>query len=171
LDQKKVNEMEYDFVPISPDDREEIIDIFNYYIENSFAAYPEKRVPYEFFDLLLQSTAGYPTAIAKDKSKTVLGFGMLRPYSPMPTLAGTAEITYFIRSECTGKGIGSMMLEYLLDGAREKGLHCILASISSLNEGSIRFHSQHGFYECGRFREAGRKHKNLFDIVWMQKLL
>lgn len=163
--------MEYDFFPLSSSDREEVIDIFNYYIENSFAAYPERRVPYEFFDLFLQATAGYPTAIAKNKSKTVLGFGMLRPHSPLPTLAGTAEISYFVRPGCTGKGIGSSMLEYLLGEAREKRLHCILASISSFNEGSIRFHSQHGFFECGRFREVGIKHGNFFDIVWMQKLL
>lgn len=163
--------MEYDLFPLSPNDREDVIDIFNYYIENSFAAYPERRVPYEFFDVFLQATAGYPTAIVKNKSKTILGFGMLRPYSPMPTLAGTAEITYFVRPKCTGKGIGSSMLEYLLKEAREKGLHCILASISSLNEGSIRFHSQHGFSECGRFREVGRKRGKFFDIVWMQKLL
>jgi phosphinothricin acetyltransferase len=163
--------MEYDIFPLSSSDREDVIDIFNYYIENSFAAYPERRVPYEFFDPLFQSTAGYPSAIVKDKSKTILGFGMLRPYSPLPTMVGTAEITYFIRPGRTGKGIGSTILEYLLGKAREKGLHCVLASISSLNEGSIRFHSQHGFSECGRFREVGKKHGSLFDIVWMQKLL
>lgn len=163
--------MEYDFFPLSSNDREEVIDIFNYYVENSFAAYPERRVHYEFFDILLQFTVGYPTCIAKNNNKTILGFGMLRPYSPMPTLAGTAEVTYFVRPGCTGKGIGSAMLEYLLRGAREKGLHCILASVSSFNEGSIRFHSHHGFSECGRFREVGKKHGSLFDIVWMQKLL
>jgi L-amino acid N-acyltransferase YncA len=163
--------MEYDLFPLSSSDREEVIDIFNYYVENSFAAYPERRVPYEFFDLLIQSTAGYPSAIIKDKNKIILGFGMLRQYSPIPTMAGTVEITDFIRPGCTGKGIGSKILQYLLGEAREKGLHCALASISSLNEGSIRFHRQHGFSECGRFKEVGKKHGSLFDIVWMQKLL
>ncbi|MCQ1536075.1 N-acetyltransferase [Methanosarcina sp. KYL-1] len=163
--------MEYDLVPISPEDREAVIDIFNHYIENSFAAYPEKKVPYEFFNFFLQATAGYPTTLAKDENKKVVGFGMLHPHSPMPTLSGTAEITYFIRPDCTGKGIGSSMLERLMAGAREKGLHCILASISSLNEGSIRFHRDHGFKECGRFREVGKKNGKLFDTVWMQRFL
>jgi phosphinothricin acetyltransferase len=54
--------MEYDFFPLSSNDREEVIDIFNYYVENSFAAYPERRVHYEFFDILLQFTVGYPTS-------------------------------------------------------------------------------------------------------------
>jgi phosphinothricin acetyltransferase len=166
-----VNNIKYEFFPISVEDKEDVINIFNYYVENSFAAYPERKVPYEFFDLLIQSAAGYPSAVIKGENKEVLGFGMLRPYSPMPTLAGTAEITYFISPECTGKGIGSILLSHLLSDAKEKGLHCILANISSLNEGSIRFHLQNGFSECGRFREAGKKNGESFDIVWMQKIL
>ena len=163
--------MEYEFSSISPADREAVIDTFNYYIENSFAAYPETSVPYEFFDFFLQATSGYPNAVVKDENRNFLGFCMLRPHSPMPTFSGTAEISYFIMPEYTGRGIGSMMLEYLLSGAKEKGLHCILASISSLNEGSIRFHSQNGFSECGRFRKVGKKKGRFFDTVWMQKLL
>lgn len=168
---EEVHKMEYSLVPISAEDREAVIDIFNYYIENSYAAYPENRVPYEFFDLFLRNTAGYPTAVVKDENGKVQGFGMLHPHSPMPTLAGSAEITCFIRQEYTGNGIGSCMLEYLLEGAKEKGLHCILASVSSLNEGSIRFHQTHGFTECGRFKEVGKKKGKTFDTVWMQKLL
>lgn len=163
--------MEYEFTPISPENREEVIDTFNYYIENSFAAYPETGVSYEFFDFFLQAISGYPNAVVRDENKNFVGFCMLRPHSPMPTFSGTAEISYFIRPAFTGKGTGSLMLEYLISGAREKRLHCILASISSLNEGSIRFHSLHGFSECGRFREAGKKKGKFFDTVWMQKLL
>lgn len=163
--------MKCEFSPISPEDREAVIDTFNHYIENSFAAYPETRVHYEFFDFFLQAISGYPNAVVRDEDKNFLGFCMLRPHSPMPTFSGTAEISYFIRPEYTGKRIGSMMLEYLISGAKEKGLHCILASISSLNEGSIHFHIQQGFSECGRFREAGKKNGKFFDTVWMQKLL
>ncbi len=46
--------------PITSDDRETIIDIFNYYVENTFAAYPEEKVTYEFFDVLLGMCQGYP---------------------------------------------------------------------------------------------------------------
>jgi len=45
------------------------------------------------------------------------------------------------------------------------------AHISSLNEGSIRFHLRHGFTECGRFRRVGRKRGQDFDMVWMQLTL
>jgi len=48
------------------------------------------------------------------------------------------------------------------------GIDTFLAHISSLNEGSIRFHLRHGFTECGRFRCVGTKRGQDFDMVWMQ---
>ena len=53
--------MDYSMSPISDEDRESIMDIFNYYVENSFAAYPETKFLYEAFDMFLQMSHGYPT--------------------------------------------------------------------------------------------------------------
>lgn len=126
--------------PISTDDRKDIIDIFNFYVENSFAAYPEKILPYEFFDTLLNICQGYPNATAKDISSEVAGFGMLRPYNPMPVFPGQPKITYFIKPGFIGHGIGRTLLDYLVDEGRKKWITSIIAGISSLKEGSIRFH-------------------------------
>ncbi|HOI15874.1 MAG TPA: N-acetyltransferase family protein [Geobacteraceae bacterium] len=159
------------FEPLTPEDRVQVMDIFNHYVENSFAAYPEQKVPYEFFDMFLRMSEGYPSVVAKDSAGDVLGFGMLRAYSPIPAFSGTAEITYFIKPGYTGKGIGVLILGLLIDGAKKMGLTSILASISSLNQGSIRFHEKNGFVQCGTFREIGRKSDRVFDVVWMQKML
>ena len=141
--------------PISVHDREPVLRIFNYYVEESFAAYPADRVSDSFFDALMEKAEGYPTVAAKDEGGTILGFGLLRAHNPIPSFSHTAEITYFVRPEQTSRGIGSLMLEYLLEEAKKKGISSILASISSLNEGSVRFHKKHGFVECGRFRQVG----------------
>jgi len=163
--------MEYKLSPIDGDDREAVIDIFNHYVDNSFAAYPETNLPYEAFDKLLDMSRGYPTIAARDEAGSVLGFGMLRPYSPIPAFAHTAEISYFVRPDCRGRGVGSAMLQYLLTQARQQGITSILAGISSRNEPSIAFHGKHGFQQVGRFREIGIKRDEVFDVVWMQKML
>jgi len=157
--------------PTIADDGEQIIDIFNYYVENSFSAYPEQKMPYEFFDVLLNMCQGYPTVVAIDQENQIIGFGMLRPYSPFPTFSQTAEITYFLKPGFTGKGIGGTILEYLISKGREKGISSVIASISSLNEGSINFHVKNGFSECGRFRDIGRKRGKTFDVVYFQRML
>lgn len=163
--------MDYSTEPISEKDRKPIIDLFNYYVENSFAAYPETSLPYEAFDMFLQTSRGYPTAAVKDNHGNLIGFGLLRSHNPMPTFSQTAEITYFIRPEHTGKGIGKKLLEYLEEEGKKRGITNILANISSLNPGSINFHKKNGFIECGRFKSVVRKKGQLFDSVWMQKML
>ena len=84
--------------PISPNDREPVIDILNHYIEHSFAAYPEQKHPYEFFDAFMHICEWYPAVTARNEQDELVGFGLLGPYSPSPSLtfSGTAEITYFI---------------------------------------------------------------------------
>lgn len=158
-------------IPLSSEDRESVMDIFNYYVENSFAAYSEKKFPYQFFDMFLQMSNGYPRGAIKDENGKTVGFGMLRSHNSMPSFSQTAEVTYFIHPGYTGKGLGKMLLSFLEKDAVEKGITNILASISSLNPGSIRFHEKNGFVECGRFKKVGRKNGQEFDAVWMQQRL
>lgn len=166
-----MDHMRFSIAPLSLDDREPVIDIFNYYVENTFAAYPEHPLPYQAYDLFLQMSRGFPTGVVRDEGGKVVGFGMLRPHSPIPTLSQTAEVTCFIHPDWTGRGLGKDLLDLLEKGAAGKGVTSILASISSLNPGSIRFHERNGFLECGRFRRVGKKKGQEFDVVWMQKAL
>ncbi|NCD07867.1 MAG: N-acetyltransferase family protein [Negativicutes bacterium] len=154
---------------MSPEDKVPIIDIFNYYVEYSFAAYPENKADYNLYNFFLKSSDGYPTVVAQDEDGELLGFGMLRAYDMMSVFKKTAEISYFIKPGYTGRGIGKIMLAKLLDDAKRVGITCILANISSFNSGSIRFHQQNGFIECGRFNNIGRKNGKDFGVVWMQK--
>ena len=163
--------MDYTIAPVSKEDAEAVIGIFNYYVENSFAAFPEEPVPAQFFDLFVNMSAGYPFLVAKDGEGKVLGFALLRPHNPMPVFSRTAEIACFISPEHIGKGIGSAMQDFLLHDARDRKISSILAGISSLNSASIAFHKKRGFQECGRFQKIGRKWGQDFDVVWMQKMI
>ncbi|MDD3925249.1 MAG: GNAT family N-acetyltransferase [bacterium] len=163
--------MKTTLTPMSLSDRESVIDIFNYYVENSFAAYPERKLPYEFFDTLFGMCQGYPAVTVRDEAGEILGFGMLRPYNPMQAFSKTAEIPCFIKPDFTGQGIGKMLLDYLIEEGRKKGLTNILAGISSLNDGSMRFHLKNGFVECGRFKGIGQKQGKIFDVVYCQMTL
>jgi L-amino acid N-acyltransferase YncA len=53
--------MQFTIEPVRKEDGNAIIDIFNYYVENSFAAYPEDPVPYAFFDFFVNMSEGYPS--------------------------------------------------------------------------------------------------------------
>jgi len=164
--------MEYSFEVMSKDHAEEVMDIFNYYIENSFAAYPSAKLPYQFFGMFLEMTKGFPAfVIRNDGNGKAAGFCFLKPYNPIPAFRETAEITYFLHKDETGKGIGGLALDRLEKEALNKGIMHILASISSKNQQSLNFHSKKGFVECGRLSGIGQKHGEYFDVVYMQKLI
>jgi L-amino acid N-acyltransferase YncA len=164
-----MEEMDYSFEPLGARHREPVIDIFNHYIRNSHAAFPGAPVDYRFFDRFLEVSRGYPAVAVKTGSGQVVGFGFLRPHHPADSFRRTAEVTYFILPEHCGRGLGTAMLEMFVERAGRLGIDSILASVSSRNEASLRFHRKHGFRECGRFPRVGRKLGEDFDVIWLQK--
>jgi len=160
------------FKPMTQEHALEVMNIFNYYIKNSYAAYPESPLPVEFFMKVLEMTKGYPAFVIQDTdTNTIRGFCLLQEYNPFPTFHETAEIEYLLRHSDVGKGMGKKALERLEEEAKRRGIKNILANISSENEHSIQFHLKNGFRECGRFHQIGRKNGKSFDVVWMEKAI
>ncbi len=165
--------MKIQFKEFTADSGKEVMDIFNYYIENTFAAFPENRLPNEAFPVLLNMAKGFPAFIMVDEDAggRCAGFGFLKAYNPMPAFSHTAACTYFLHPEYTGKKIGQLLLSKLEEEAAGRGIKNLLAEISSENPGSIKFHARNGFTECGRFKNTGIKKGRNFDVIWMQKIL
>ncbi|KKH61762.1 phosphinothricin acetyltransferase [Methanosarcina mazei] len=160
---------------VSTEDIPGMLEVFNYYVENSFASYLENSVGPEFFQLIQSEKDQdrddhFPFYVIEEDSK-IIGIGALRPYFPFPNFRHTGVVSYFILPAYTRKGLGSMMLEKLCMEAREKKMQSLLANVSSKNEASLNFHLKKGFIECGRFKKVGSKFGKYFDIVWMQKFL
>lgn len=151
-------------------DHEAILEIFNHYIRHSFAAYPVEEVDKRFLEALKNEAVTFPIYIIEKNQRTI-GFGMMRLFLPYSSFRHTAQVSYFLRPEWTGQGLGSLLLERLIADARERGIRVLIANVSSKNESSLKFHLKHGFEECGRLCEVGEKFGVLFDVVWLQKLV
>jgi L-amino acid N-acyltransferase YncA len=163
--------MEYRFRPIQETDRGPLADIFNYYIENSYAAYRENIINTSFLEKLEKIASGYPLYTIETDKGEIAGFGMIHPYHPAESLSRAGELSYFLAPAHTGQGLGTRLLQRLIEDARKMGIDTLLASVSSRNEQSLNFHRKNGFVECGRFRRVGRKWDEDFDVVWMQKFI
>lgn len=146
-----------------------VIDIFNHYIENGFAAYAETPVAYGAIDAFREMTAGYPFLVVESNHGEICGFSFLRPFHRTNVFCRASEITYFIGPEHTRKGLGKKLLDAVTAQAKKRAIDSILASISSLNTPSIAFHLKNGFFQCGCFQAIGRKFQRDFDMIWMQK--
>jgi L-amino acid N-acyltransferase YncA len=128
---------------VAATDWSRIADIFNFYVTESFAAYPDQPVSEAFFRDRHQAHPEYPFIVAEG-DEGIIGFAYLSPYHPTPTMRHTASLTYFLHPQHTGRGIGSELLEHLFSAGETIGVTNFLAHISSENPGSIRFHLSGG---------------------------
>jgi phosphinothricin acetyltransferase len=157
------------FEPLSLAHQDEVMAIFNHYIEHSTAAYRQSPVGRDHFLGFIEHADRYPAYALLDGDRRVAGFCWLEPYASYPTFAGVAEISYFLAPGHTGKGLGTAALRRLETDARAMGLRKLVANISSANEPCLAFHRRHGFREYGRLEDIGRKLGTTFSIVWMGK--
>ncbi len=72
--------MAYIFAEMSESHRRAVIDIFNYFITESHAAFLTEAVDYPFFDHFLKMAHGYPALVVQAGRGQVVGFGFLRPH-------------------------------------------------------------------------------------------
>ena len=151
-------------------DAKAVVDIYNYFIKNSFAAYSDMEMSRDYFKRTIYSTKGYPFYII-EVDKKVVGYGLARPYYYQDTFKRTAVLTYFILPDFTDKGLGTQLFEALIDDLKIMKVDNILVNISSRNEQSLHFHNKMGFVECGKFNKVGRKQNKDFDLIWMQKFI
>jgi phosphinothricin acetyltransferase len=81
------------------------------------------------------------------------------------------EHTVVLGAEARGRGLGRMLMEAVLDAARERGAHVMVAAITGDNPEGAAFHAAMGFERVGFLPEVGWKAGAWRDLVLMQRKL
>ncbi|MGX8249499.1 N-acetyltransferase family protein, partial [Escherichia coli] len=64
-----------------------------------------------------------------------------------------------------------VLMQALIERAREARLHVMVAAIESENAASIRLHQRLGFVITGQMPQVGRKFGRWLDLTFMQLIL
>ena len=104
-------------------------------------------------------------------TKRVVTFASLSPYKERAAYRTTVEDSIYVHRDFGGRGIGKLMLERLVDIARESGFHAMIARIEASSTASRSLHAACGFELVGVEREVGRKFRRWLDVAVMQRLL
>lgn len=114
---------------------------------------------------------GYPYLVA-EVDGVVAGYAYAGAYRPRPAYGATVEDSIYIRPEMQGRGIGTALLEQLIDAAARQGYRQMVAVIGDReNHGSRALHARLGFVLTGTLRSVGWKHGRWLDCVLMQRSL
>ena len=113
--------------------KKETIDIFNYYIEHTTAAYRSEKVQYDFFENFVDENV-VSAYVAMNICNDVIGFCMLEKYKNIRTFNELGDCMYFIKPEMTGKGVGREIVSLLENDAKLHGMKKLVVDISDENK-------------------------------------
>lgn len=103
--------------------------------------------------------------VAKINQK-VVGWAGLQPVSVRKVYEGVVEVTIYIDSAHTGKGIGTSLMKQMIAESEKAGIWTLYASIFPENIPSILLHVSAGFREIGFRERIGQ-----LDGIWRNTVL
>jgi len=151
----------------------EILSILNEAIATSTALYDYRPRPLAsmetWFDL--KEKGRFPVIGAVDAAGSLQGFASYGQFRTWPAYKYSVEHSLYVARAHQGRGIGTVLLEQILERARRQGYHNVIGGIDAENAASIALHERFGFVRCGLIRHAGFKFGRWLDLAFYQKLL
>lgn len=149
-----------------------ILEIVNHAITTSTAIYD-----YDERSLSLQKTwfsdkiqAGFPVFVA-ESDMGVIGFGTYGKFREKAAFNSTVEHSVYVRNGYQSNGIGKLLMQKLIETAKNQNYHVMIGCIDASNLASVKFHEKFGFVACGTIREVGYKFDQWLDLTLMQLIL
>jgi L-amino acid N-acyltransferase len=148
-----------------------IADIYNHYVRTSTATFDtQERSVDDQLAWIAEHTDPHPALVAESGGQ-IIAWGSLSPWGTRCAYRHTVEISAYLAPDYTGRGIGRLLTELLIDRARDLGHHAVISQIVHENEASLRMGQGLGFEQVGVLREVGRKFDRWLDVVIMELVL
>lgn len=117
-----------------------------------------------------QRQADRPVLVAELDGK-VVGWASYGPFRPYHGYRDTMEHSVYLDAAAHRRGLGRALMGRLLEAAKQRGVHVMVAAIALPNEASVGLHRALGFTQVGVMPEVGLKFGRYRDLCLMQTLL
>lgn len=154
-----------------PEDAAAIAEIYNHGILGRLATFETRlRTPGELAERIA-TAAGWPLLVAEDDEGQVLGWAGLSAYRPRECYAGIGDFSIYLAPAARGQGLGTVLLQALVDAARERGFWKLVSRIFPENAASRALCRRCGFREVGTYEKHGRLDGRWRDVVIVERLV
>jgi len=149
----------------------EIAAIYNHYVLHSTVTFDTEPKTDEDRAVWLEAhSESHPVLVAVGEGR-VLGWGSLSPWHERPAYERSVEVSTYIAPDAIGQGIGSALMESLIDRATQLGHHALISQIVAGNAPSLALGERFGYSLVGTLPQVGRKFDRWLDVVLMIRLL
>lgn len=94
--------------------------------------------------------------VAIDEDQNIVGWTALSPISSRDVYKGVVELSIYIDEKMRHKGIGSVLLQQLIQLTEENEVWTIQSSIFAINKPSISLHIKNGFRNVGKRKQIAK---------------
>jgi L-amino acid N-acyltransferase YncA len=138
--------------PMSGEDANSVLAIYTQGIEDGLATF-ETRCPtwQEWQEDHIEECR----LVVEDEGK-LLGWAALCPVSRRACYRGVAEITFYVARSARGRGVGSALLEALVEVSEEAGFWTLQGATFEDNTASLRLQEPCGFRVVGTRERIGQ---------------
>lgn len=154
-------------------DAAEMARIYNHYVATSEVIFSDTILSDDDMRAKLKRLkvgTRFPFLIAEAQGR-VAGYAYAHLWQPDPVYAGSWELTMYLDHECRGLGIGTVMLQRLVDQCRLKGAHVLISCITEGNEACERMCRRAGFTHAGTIPHTGYKFGRYLSDAFYYRLL
>ena len=158
--------------PLLKKNLKDALRIYNYYVDNSFSNFEEKKVSLsDFTDNYKNIKNNKLPYLAAMIDKNLVGIAYLNKFRDKSGYRFAFENTIYVHDNYLKQGIGFKLLKQLIISSKKnKDIKKIVAVIGSIDSiGSIKVHKKLGFKNCGKLKKIGFKKNKWIDCIIMQK--
>ena len=158
--------------PLLKKNLKDALKIYNYYIDNSFSNFEEKKVNLSDFTKNYRNIKKKKLPyLAATIDENLVGIAYLNKFRDKSGYRFAFENTIYVHDNYLKQGIGFRLLKQLIISSKtNKDIKKIVAVIGSIDSiGSIKVHKKLGFKNCGKLKKIGFKKNRWIDCIIMQK--
>jgi len=154
------------------EDRAAMQEIFNREVKHSTASWQWSPLSNEDWSAwFVEHTRDHHVLLVAEADSHVVGFAGYGAFRTKDGYVSTVEDSVFLEEGYRSKGLGTRLLTRLMEEAQTRGVHSMVAAVTSDNQASIHLHTSVGFRQAGYLPQVGHKFGRWLDLVLLQAIL
>lgn len=171
-----MNSCEINLRIASPDDAEELLQVYSHYVKNTSITF-EWEVPSveEFKNRITTTLKKFPYIVAENNNQ-IIGYAYASPFKARAAYQWATETSIYVHKDFQHQGIGKLLLSKLEELLAVQNILNVNACIAYpetedeyLTKNSAKFHEKMGYRLVGEFHKCGYKFNRWYNMIWMEK--
>lgn len=156
---------------VVPEDAPALLSIYAPYVEHTVITFEYETPDVAEFESRIRNTLARYPYLAAVRGEEILGYAYASPFKGRAAYDWSVETSVYVREDCTGEGIGSLLYRALEECLRRQHVCNLCACIAHPHPVSEAFHRRFGYDTVAHFHRSGYKNGRWLDMIWMEKTL